>query len=138
MVEAVTDASRVTRRLPVVAAMTAERLRLVVFQETVGTWGVRGLEHGVTAQGTTIGAAVRAVTRLIEVLTAYDRRHAHEPLTAFAPAPQRYWNAFAAGTPLSLAQLGITPPGDWDIEAAFAARLPVPVSADALYAGQKK
>lgn len=88
------------------------------------SWFVRGLEHDVVAEGTTIGGALRAAIRFIDAQTAFDVRHAHPPLSVFPPASQRYWNAFAAGTAVSLDQLGIVPPGDWDVQVAFATRLP--------------
>ncbi|HWF85739.1 MAG TPA: hypothetical protein VG222_12865 [Vicinamibacterales bacterium] len=100
------------------------RLRFVIFQDAPGLWLVRGLEHDVTAEASTIGQAVRAVTRLVHAHLAFDQRHAHPPLGAFPPAPQRYWNAYATGTALSLAQLGVSVPPEWDIQAAFAARRP--------------
>jgi hypothetical protein len=50
-------------------------------------------------------------------------RHDHLPLAAFPPAAQKYWNAYAAGTAVSLPQLGIAPQPEWQIEAAFTTRL---------------
>lgn len=104
--------------------MTAQRLRLVVFQMAPANWIVRGLEHDIVAEGRTIGGAVRAALRFIEAQTAFDVRHGHAPLSVFPAASQRYWNAFAAGTGVPLAQLGVVSPAGWDIQAAFATRLP--------------
>ena len=101
-----------------------QRLRLVIFQEAPGLWLVRGLEHDVVAEARTIGEVVRAVVRMVQAHTAFDIRHNHTPLCAFRPAPQDCWNAFAAGTPVSLTQLGVTPPPEWDICAAVAHRQP--------------
>lgn len=103
---------------------TTNRLRLVIFQEAPGLWVARGLEHDLGAEARTIGAAVRAVLQLVEAHTAFDIRHAHRPLSAFAAAPQAYWNAFASGIEITLDQIGVTMSGAWDIRLAFAGRLP--------------
>ena len=73
--------------------MTVERIRLVVFQDAPAMWVVRGLEHDIVAEGSTIGVALRAAVRFIEAQTAFDVRHGHAPLSTFPAAPQRYWNA---------------------------------------------
>lgn len=103
---------------------TMNRLRLVLFQEAPGLWVARGLEHDLGAEARSIGAAVRAVLQLVEAHTAFDRRHAHTPLAAFAPAPQAYWNAFAGGLEIPLEQIGVNRPADWDVHLAFAGRQP--------------
>lgn len=100
------------------------RLRLVLFQEAPGLWVARGLEHDVGAEARSIGGAVQAVLRLVEAHTAFDLRHSHAPLAAFAPAPQPYWNAYASGLEISLAQIGVVTPHEWDIRLAFASRQP--------------
>src|SRR5438034_452811 len=82
--------------------MTPKRLRLVVFQEEPGLWLVRGLEHDLGAEARTIGEAIRAAMQFVQAHTAFDVRHDHLPLAAFPPAAQKYWNAFATGTPVSL------------------------------------
>jgi hypothetical protein len=102
-----------------------QRLRLLIFQEAPGHWLVRGLEHDVMAEARTIGEAIRAAVRLVEAHTAFDIRHSHVPLSAFRPAPQTLWNAYAAGTPVSLDQLGVIPLEDWEICAAVAHHKPV-------------
>jgi hypothetical protein len=101
-----------------------QRLRLVIFQEAPGHWLVRGLEHDVMAEARTIGEALRAAVRFVEAHTAFDIRHSHAPLSAFRPAPQNYWSAYAAGTPIALDQLGVNPAPDWEICAAVAHRTP--------------
>jgi hypothetical protein len=110
------------------------RLRLVIFQEGAGLWTVRGLEHDLLAEARTIGQAVRAIIRLVEAHADFDTRHNLSPLTAFRPAPQSYWNAYRTGTPLSLTQLGVAPPAEWDITLAFAGRRPVDAPSRAAYA----
>jgi hypothetical protein len=105
-------------------SITPKRLRLVVFQEEPGLWQVRGLEHDLGAEARTIGQAIRAAMQFVQAHAAFDMRHDHRPLEAFPPAAQKYWNAYATGTPVSLAQLGIDPQPDWQIEAAFATRRP--------------
>jgi hypothetical protein len=102
--------------------MTEQRLRLVIFQDAPGVWLVRGLEHDLGAEAHTIGEAIRSALRLVEAHTAFDLRHDHRPLAAFPPAAQKYWNAFASGTPVPLTQFGVTPPLQWDVQAAFATR----------------
>lgn len=104
--------------------MTAQRLRLVIFQMAPASWIVRGLEHDIVAEGQTIGGAMRAAIRFIEAQSAFDIRHSHPPLSVFPAASQRYWNAYAAGTPVPLDQLGVSAPDGWDLHAAFATRLP--------------
>ena len=101
-----------------------KRLRLVIFQEEPGLWMVRGLEHDLGAEARTIGEAIRAAMQCVTAHTAFDHRHAHQPLAAFPPASQKYWNAYTSGTPVSLTQLAIAPPPDWQIEAAVASRVP--------------
>ena len=101
-----------------------QRLRLVIFQEAPGHWLVRGLEHDVMAEARTIGEVLRAAVRLVEAHTAFDIRHSHAPLSAFRPAPQNYWSAYASGTPVSLDQLGVPPIADWEICAVVAHRHP--------------
>lgn len=101
--------------------MTPKRLRLVIFPDAPGVWIVRGLEHDLGAEARTIGEAVRAALRFVQAHTAFDIRHDHLPLAAFPPSPQKYWNAFAAGTAVPLEQLGIDAAPDWDIQLAFAA-----------------
>jgi len=48
--------------------------------------------------------------QFVQAHTAFDVRHDHLSLAAFPPAAHEYWNAYATGTPISLAQLGITSP----------------------------
>ena len=98
-----------------------KRLRFVIFQEAPGLWLARGLEHDVTAEARTIGQAIRAAVRIVHAHVAFDARHAHAPLSAFPPAPQRSWNAYTTGTSVPLADLDIVAPPEWNIEAAFAA-----------------
>jgi len=104
--------------------MTERRLRFVIFLDGPGLWVVRGLEHDLTAEAHTIGQAMRSVTRMLQAHADFDMRHHLDPLSAFPAAAQSYWNAFAAGTPIPLEQLGVVPPEGWDIRAAFATRLP--------------
>lgn len=105
--------------------MTTKRLRLLVFQDAPGMWLVRGIEHDLGAEAATIGEAVRSAMRFVEAHAAFDLRHDHLPLEAFPPAPQKYWNAFAMGTPIQLTQLGVTEPPGWEIHAAFATGRPL-------------
>jgi hypothetical protein len=104
--------------------MTAQRIRLVIFQLAPASWIVHGLEHDIVAEGRTIGGAIRAAIRFIDAQTAFDIRHSHLPLSVFPPASQRFWNAFAAGTPVPLHQLGVCAPDGWEMQAAFATKLP--------------
>jgi hypothetical protein len=70
------------------------RLRIIVFPETHRTWTARGLEHDLAAGGTTIESAVDTLLKVVRAHIAYDLRHDHEPLSAFAAAPWLYWDAF--------------------------------------------
>jgi len=100
--------------------MTPKRLRLVIFPAAPGVWIVRGLEHDLGAEARTIGDAVKAAMRFVQAHTEFDIRHDHLPLAAFAPSPQKYWNAFTAGTSVPLDELGIPALAEWDIQLAFA------------------
>jgi hypothetical protein len=104
--------------------MTDRRVRFVIFLDAPGVWAVRGLEHDLTAEAHTIGQALRSITRLLLAHAESDMRHQLDPLSAFPPAAQSYWNAYAAGTPIPLDQLGVVAPMGWEIHAAFATRLP--------------
>lgn len=87
-------------------------------------WIGRGIEHDLSAEGRTIGETVRAILRLVDAHTSFDQRHDRPPLAAFRPAPQACWNAFAAGTHITLAQLGAIAPPQWDIAVAIARHRP--------------
>jgi len=104
--------------------MADRRIRFVVFLDAPGLWVARGLEHDLAAEGPTIGHVLRSATRLLLAHAGSDMRPLPNSLSAVPPAAQSYWNAFAAGTPVPLEQLGITAPDGWDIHAAFATRLP--------------
>ena len=99
---------------------THHSARFVIYQETAGIWIGRGLEYDLAVESHSIGEAARAMVRLIEAHAAFDERHQRPPLSAFKPAPQGYWNAFASGTVVSLAQFGIATPEGWDVSVAIA------------------
>ena len=82
--------------------MEAWRLRILVFPETHRTWTARGLEHDLAAEGRTMEAAVDTLVKMARAHIAYDRRHNGKPLSAFAAAPQLYWNAFTRATRLPI------------------------------------
>lgn len=102
----------------------ALRLSLVLYQETPGIWIGRGVEHDLSAEGRTIGETVRALLRLVDAHVLFDARHDRPPLSAFRPAPQPYWNAFAAGTHITLDQVGAQAPPDWHVCVAIARHVP--------------
>ena len=104
--------------------MTERRLRFAIFLDAPGLWVARGLEHDLSAEAPTIGQALRSVMRLVLTHAEFDMRHHLDPLSAFPAAAQSYWNAYAAGTPVPLDQLGLVAPEGWDMHAAFATRLP--------------
>jgi hypothetical protein len=99
-------------------------LQLVVYQEAADVWVARGLQHDLMAEARSIGAAVRALTQLIQSHTAAALRHDQTPLASIRAATQGYWNAFATGTSVSLQQLGIVSPDHWAIRLAVAHRRP--------------
>jgi hypothetical protein len=74
----------------------------------------------VLVEGRSIGTAVRAALSFVQAHTEFDQRHDYAPLSAFPPAPQSYWQAYAAGTPVSLIQLGVAAPAGWAIQTAIA------------------
>ena len=110
-------------------AVNASCLHVLLFQEMPGVWIGRALEHDMVTEASTIGEALRAIVRLVEAHTEFDRRHRRVPLSAFAGAPQSCWNAFTTGTPLTLSQLGIDQPCGWHIVAAIAHRRPTMIPA---------
>jgi hypothetical protein len=110
---------------PVAPQEARRQLRLVVFHDGPRVWRARGLEHDFVVEGRTIGEVVRLVVRLVEAHTAFDIRHHHTPMTAFLPAPEHCWSAYKTGIPVSLTQLGVAPPEDWDIHAVVAYRHPI-------------
>ena len=101
------------------------RLRLLVFHDGPRVWRARGLEHDFVVEARTLGEVMRMAIRLVEAHTAFDLRHRHVPLTAFLPAPEHCWSAYLTGTPVSLTELDVVLPDDWDICAAVAYRHPV-------------
>jgi hypothetical protein len=97
-----------------------QRLGLVLYQEVPGLWVGRGIEHDITAEGRSIGEVVRALLQVVRAHSAFDTRHQRPPLSVFRPAPQAFWNAFSAGTPVPLSQLGVVAPPPWEISVAIA------------------
>lgn len=87
-------------------------------------WVGRGVEHDLSVEGRTIGETVRAILRFIDAHTRFDLRHDRPPLSAFRAAPQAFWNAFAGGTPVTLAQLGADPPDSWDVTVVIVSHRP--------------
>ena len=82
--------------------MAVRALRVLVFPETPGVWVARGLEHDISTVGRSIQSAVDTYLKVAGAHVAYDCRHHHEPLSAFAAAPPLYWDAFARATPLPI------------------------------------
>ena len=86
--------------------MSFSSLRIVVFPETTKTWVARSLEHDLSASGRTADAAIEMLMKMVDAHVAYDIRHGHQPLGAFACAPRLYWQAFVAapkkGAPIEL------------------------------------
>ena len=82
--------------------MALSRLRIIIFPETPRAWTARALEHDLAANGRTVEAALDSLLKIARAHIAYDLRHGREPLSAFAAAPQLYWNAFAEATRLTL------------------------------------
>ena len=101
------------------------RLRLVIFHDGPRIWRARGLEHDFVIEACTISEAVRMAIRLVEEHTAGDLRPFHTPLTELLPAPERCWSAYMTGTPISLREIGVDLPDNWEICVAVAYRHPV-------------
>ncbi len=78
--------------------MPISRLSIVAFQETRHTFTARCLEHDITATGRTSEFAVDALLKIVRAHINFDCRHARAPLSAFAPAPRLYWDAFRRGS----------------------------------------
>lgn len=82
--------------------MAERALRILVFPETPRMWVARGLEHDFSTAGRTMESAIDTFLKVAAAHVAYDCRHHHLPLSAFAAAPPVYWDAFARATPLSI------------------------------------
>jgi hypothetical protein len=84
--------------------MAWPRVNVLVFPGAGRCWTARGLDHDISADGRTLESAVDALLKITLAHIAYDRRHNRIPLSAFARAPQAYWNAFAGATrvPISM------------------------------------
>lgn len=78
--------------------MSIGRLQILAFPEFGRTWTARVLEHDMAAGARTLELAVDTVLRLARAHVAFDERHNRLPLSAFAPAPRLYWNAFAGAS----------------------------------------
>src|SRR5262245_582997 len=100
----------------------SHRLRLVVFHDGPRIWRARGLEHDFVVEARTFGDAVRMALQLVETRTAFEVGQGHVPLTGRPPAPNRAWNAYMTGIPVSLAELGLGCPEDWEVCVAVAYR----------------
>jgi hypothetical protein len=74
--------------------MPIRRLRLVAFSETRIHSTARCLEYDIIASAHTVEGAVDALLKMIAAHIAFDYRHGRKPLSAFAPAPPLYRDAF--------------------------------------------
>jgi hypothetical protein len=74
------------------------RLSILLFQDLPGAWIARGLEHDIAAEGRTVEAAIRTILQIVVAHIDFDRRHNRKPLSAFPPAPERFWSAFSRAT----------------------------------------
>lgn len=101
------------------------QLRLVVFHDGPRVWRARGLEHDFVVEARTIADAVGMAVRLVGAHTAFDVRHRHVPLTTLQPAPERCWSAYMTGIPVSLVEIRVEVPDDWEICVALAYRHPI-------------
>jgi hypothetical protein len=81
---------------------SALRLRILLFEELPGTWVARALEHDIATEARRMEIALRNTLGIIAAHVDFDRRHGRLPLSAFPPAPQRFWNAFTRGTPMRI------------------------------------
>ena len=74
--------------------MLPDALRVIVFPETGRHWTARALDHDISVQGRSLEGAVDALIKVVHAHIAFDMRHNRTPLSAFAPAPRLYWEAF--------------------------------------------
>ena len=75
--------------------MSPSRLQILAFRQFGRDWTARVLEHDLEAGAGTLEQAVDNVLGMARAHVEFDQRHNRIPLSAFAPAPQLYWNAFA-------------------------------------------
>ena len=64
-------------------------------------WIAQCLEHDIAAQGATFAGAKDAFARAVAAQIAVAVHHGEEPLATFEPAPQQYWELFAAAERLT-------------------------------------
>jgi hypothetical protein len=94
----------------------------VIFQEEPAAWVAHGLELDLVSEARSIGDVVRSVLRALEAHSASDAGDGPASFATVRPAPQTYWNAYNTGTPITLGQLGVTAPAEWQISLALARR----------------
>jgi hypothetical protein len=79
-------------------------LRVLLIQDLPSLWTARGLEHNIVTEGRTSEKAIRGILGFVAAHIGYDRRHNRPPLSAFPPAPKRFWTTFERATPLERVQ----------------------------------
>ena len=77
----------------------APSLRVLLFQDLPGRWSARSLEHDFAVEGRSFDDVLDRILQLIFAHIDFDRRHGRAPLSAFAPAPARFWDAFQRARP---------------------------------------
>lgn len=78
-----------------IRSVAHSQLRVIVFPDSPKAWTARSLERDLAARGATPDAAIDSLIRIAQAHVEFDTRHGRVPLSAFAPAPRLYWNAFA-------------------------------------------
>ena len=74
-------------------------LRVLLFQDLPGRWSARSLEHDFAVEGRSFDDVIDRMLQLIFAHIDFDRRHGRAPLSAFARAPERFWDAFQCARP---------------------------------------
>ena len=75
--------------------ITRRRLSVLTYPESRVWNTARCMEHDVMATGRTEELAVDALVKMLQAHIDFDTRHKRLPLSAFAPAPRLYREAFA-------------------------------------------
>jgi hypothetical protein len=86
-------------------------LSVLLVEDLPSLWTARGLEHDIVAEGRTSEKAIRGILGFVAAHIDFDRRHNRPPLSAFPPAPKRFWTTFERATPLERVQCDGTPHG---------------------------
>jgi hypothetical protein len=82
------------------AERSSLNLRVVIFEDSPGTWVAQVLERDMAAHGKSPYAALAAVQLVLQAHVNFDTRQQRVPLSRLKPAPDEYWHAYQNARPL--------------------------------------